>query len=75
MDNAVLPWNIVIRYFLNGSETAADELAGKSGKLKIQIKITENVASNTDFFDNYALQLSMTLDGEKCNDISASTPR
>lgn len=33
MKNTQIPWNISLKYFLDGKEYAADELAGKSGKL------------------------------------------
>ncbi len=66
-----LPWNISLRYYLDGKECSADEIAGKSGKLEIRFRITENTACSGAFFDDYALQASFTLDTEQCGNISA----
>lgn len=71
LTDAEIPWNISLRYYLDGKEYSADELAGKSGKLKIQFQITENAACSGTFFDDYALRASFTLDTEQCNNISA----
>ena len=71
MSNEQIPWNISIRYYLNGKEYTAEELAGKSGKLEIKFKITENKNFEGSFFDDYALQASFTLDTEKCENIAA----
>lgn len=71
MSNTQIPWNISIRYYLNGKEYTAEELAGKSGKLEIKFKITENKNFKGSFFDDYALQASFTLDTEKCQNIVA----
>lgn len=66
-----LPWDISIRYFLDGKEYSPSEIAGKSGALKIQFSITENKECTGSFYKDYALQASFTLDTEKCTDIVA----
>ena len=66
-----IPWEIGIRYFLDGSEISAEDLAGKSGKLKIEISVTENKACEGNFFDNYLLQATVVLNTEKCTNIVA----
>lgn len=66
-----MPWNITITYFLDGEEICAEDLAGKSGSLEIQISIRENEDCDGDFFDNYLLQATVLLDTEKCSDITA----
>lgn len=71
MENVQIPWNIEITYKLDGKEIKANQIAGKSGKLVIKIKITENKESKSDFYDNYALQASVSLDTEKCENIQA----
>lgn len=71
LENAQIPWNIAMRYYLDGKEYPAAELAGKSGALKIEMSITENSAANTTFFEDYALQVSLQLDTEKCKNITA----
>lgn len=72
LDHAQIPWNIVITYTLDGKEITPEELAGKSGALKIHVSVTENPKCTTDFYDNYALQASFTLDTALCENIQAS---
>lgn len=71
MENPELPWNISINYYLDGKKYKPEELAGKSGKLKITFKITENKECNSSFYDSYALQAAFTLDTNLCKNISA----
>lgn len=71
MSGKEIPWDISIRYYLDGKEYSAEELAGKSGKLEIYFKITKNEACDGTFFENYALQASFTLDTKKCENIVA----
>lgn len=66
-----MPWNISIKYYLDGKEYSPSELAGKSGALKIKISITENDKCNEAFYDGYALQASFTLDTDICKNINA----
>ncbi len=67
-----IPWTISIRYFLDGKEYTPDELAGKSGALEIRFSVTENAACYGSFYDDYALQVSFTLDTALCSNISAA---
>lgn len=71
MENAQLPWNIEISYTLDGKSITPEEFAGKSGALKIHIKITQNEECTSNFYDNYALQASLSLDTERCDNICA----
>lgn len=64
-----LPWNISVKYFMDGKEYSADDIAGKSGALKIKINITQNEKCDNTFYKNYALQTTVTLDTNKCNNI------
>lgn len=72
MENAEIPWNISVGYYLNGKEYSASETAGQSGKLEIRLSITKNEKCKGDFFENYALQASVTLDTGICENIIAS---
>lgn len=45
-----LPWNIDIRYYMDGKEYSADEIAGMSGALKIIITITQNKSCDSSFW-------------------------
>ena len=71
IDYAKLPWIIDISYYLNGNPITADNLAGKSGELAINIKTSKapNIAS--EFFEHYLLQISVTLSTLKCTQIEA----
>ncbi len=71
MENVQLPWNIKFTYILDGKEMTPEQVAGKSGKLEICIKIDKNDKASGDFYDNYALQASLTFDTNKCKNIAA----
>ncbi len=71
LTNKSIPWNISIKYYLDGKEYSANELAGKSGNLEIRFVVSENTKCKDSFYDNYALQASFTLDSEKCKNIEA----
>lgn len=73
MKNTEIPWNISIRYFLNGKEYDSDKIAGKSGELEIRLSITKNEKSNTLFYEDYALQVNASLDTSLCTDIKADS--
>ncbi|HOJ81013.1 MAG TPA: hypothetical protein PK767_00205 [Clostridiales bacterium] len=66
-----LPWDISITYYLDDKQMPADDLAGKSGRLKIAVSVKRNEKANGIFFHNYALQVALTLDSELCSDIAA----
>ncbi len=61
LEGQSLPWDISIAYLLDGREVNADELAGQHGALEIQISTTQNPSVNPLFFENYLLQISLTL--------------
>lgn len=71
MDATELPWTFEITYDLNGANISAQDLAGKTGELGIHIRTSQNNNVNAAFFENYMLQVSLTLDTEKCSNISA----
>lgn len=64
-----LPWNIDIKYEIDGKEYDPDQIAGKSGELTIKINISQNKKCDDVFFKNHALQASLTLDTEKAKNI------
>jgi len=66
-----LPWNIEIKYYINDSELSGNELAGKSGRLKIQITVTQNPDMDSIFFENLSLQIALVLDSSLCSGIKA----
>lgn len=71
MASTDLPWVFDISYALDGVQSAPRELGGKSGKLEIHVSTKQNTAVNPAFYENYMLQISITLDTEKCSDIQA----
>ncbi|CDM68919.1 hypothetical protein CM240_1761 [Clostridium bornimense] len=71
IENAEIPWDIDITYKMDGKEYSAKDIAGRSGKLTMEIKISENKKATEGFFDNYALQATVQLDGKKCKNIKS----
>ncbi len=67
-----LPWLIDLAYTLDGAPVAPAELAGRAGALEIAVRTRQNKAVNAAFYDSYMLQVSLTLDTEKCSDIQAA---
>lgn len=65
------PWNVSLRYFLDGEERPAAELAGASGELQIHMTVEKNPDCAGTFFEDHALQASFTLDADRCADIAA----
>ena len=72
MKDTDIPWNISIRYFLDGKEYSAEEIAGKSGALEIRFSVSKNESCGGSFYEDYALQASFTLDTDLCRNISSS---
>jgi len=72
MDEATaLPWVVKLTYTLDGAEISPDELGGKSGALAIRLQVSRNPACEGDFFDKYALQVTMSLDTDLAQNIEA----
>ncbi len=71
LKNTEIPWNISIRYYMDGKEYEPAEIAGKSGKLKIHFVVSKNSKCSGNFYENYALQAAFTLDTEICRNIKA----
>lgn len=71
MENAELPWKFSIRYELDGKSVTCEELAGKDGRLKIIFQSEKNEKVKGDFYDNYLMQISVTLNCEKAANIVA----
>ncbi|MCF0123963.1 MAG: hypothetical protein HUJ67_07595 [Ruminiclostridium sp.] len=69
--STVIPWDISIRYFLDGKELSPDRLAGKSGDLEIRFSVSKNPDCSGSFYESHALQATFLLDGDLCTDITA----
>lgn len=67
----VMPWSISIKYYMDGREYSADEIAGMSGKLEIEMTVRQNRSCDSSFFEGYALQAAFTFDTNMASDITA----
>lgn len=67
-----LPWNIEVHYILDGAEVDPDDLAGRSGALILRINVSPNPDCTGDWFDQYALQTTVTLDTANASNIRAA---
>jgi X-X-X-Leu-X-X-Gly heptad repeat protein len=71
--NAVeLPWLVDVAYRLDGRQVDTDALAGASGKLEVEVQTRANPQLDPVFFDNYVLQVQLTLDAAKAKGIVAT---
>lgn len=59
-----LPWDVEITYTLGGKEVAPEELAGQSGDLDIELKITglDDGSATADFAKSFVVQAQGTFD-------------
>ena len=71
LTDAEIPWDISVRYYLDGTEYSPEELAGASGALEICFDVMKNENCGGNFYDTFALQATFTLDTEICSDIQA----
>ncbi|MDO4553063.1 MAG: hypothetical protein Q4C22_05955 [Bacillota bacterium] len=71
LNSSVIPWVFDIRYYLDGAEYEAEELAGRSGAFRLAMAVKQNPDCDSVFFDKYALQATFTLDTALCSDIGA----
>ena len=71
-DGSKLPWDITISYLLDGKKVDPKELAGEEGHIEIGIQTSANEDVGKAFFENYMLQISLTLDPEIYSNIEAS---
>ena len=66
-----LPWLIEVHYILDGTEVEPEDLAGRSGALIIRIDVNPNPDCSGDWFNQYALQTTVTLDTAHADNIRA----
>lgn len=72
MDEAPLPWDVSVSYLLDGTEITPEELAGANGRVQIKIATSANETVDPVFFENYLLQISLSLNLEIFNNIEAT---
>lgn len=68
--SAALPWCFQVRYALNGAPARAEDLSGCSGALEMQITIGKGSEDLSGFYEHYALNMTVTLDSERCSKIT-----
>ncbi|WP_404460926.1 YhgE/Pip domain-containing protein [Sutcliffiella horikoshii] len=56
-----LPWDVTVTYLLDGREVDPAELAGESGRVEIQVETAANNNVGPVFYENYLLQVSLTM--------------
>lgn len=66
-----LPWTVDVSYKLNGVPVHADQLAGASGLITVDVKATPNPKTNAYYQDNFILVCGMTSDTDKNSSFSA----
>ncbi|WP_371069479.1 YhgE/Pip domain-containing protein [Sediminibacillus sp. JSM 1682029] len=71
MEGQSLPWDVTITYLLDGKEIEPAELAGKDGHVEIKIATSANEKVDPVFFENYLLQISLSLNLDNYRNIEA----
>ena len=69
LKNNELPWRVKVSYNLDGKEIKPSELAGKNGFLEIKLSTSQNTTIDPSFYENYLLQISVSLDASKSSNI------
>ena len=70
--NTDMPWNVTVSYQLDGKTVAAEELAGKSGKLTMKLKVEKNESyTGGDYADNYLVQITGSLKNSEAHEVEA----
>lgn len=70
LDQGVLPWTIELAYTLNAQPVTPDALSGAQGHLEMTLRVTP-VEEMRKYADSLALQITFSLDREKCFNITA----
>ncbi len=71
MQDAQLPWLLQITYSLDGNPISPEQLGGKDGHLEIKLNIAQNPEANQSFYDNFALQITLTMKGSCTQNLRA----
>ena len=67
------PINIVTKYYLDGKETKAEDIIGKSGKIKIEISLINNSLLRTNnTFTPYVVALGTMMDSDTNKNITVT---
>ena len=67
------PINIVTKYYLDGKETKAEDIIGKSGKIKIEISLINNSLLRTNnTFTPYVVAIGSIMDSDTNKNITVT---
>ncbi|ENH95904.1 X-X-X-Leu-X-X-Gly heptad repeat-containing protein [Gracilibacillus halophilus YIM-C55.5] len=66
-----LPWEIDLTYKLDGKQMSPEQLLGNDGPFTLQMDTAKNGKADDVFFENYMLQVTLTLDAGKYQNIQA----
>ncbi|MDD2971630.1 MAG: methyl-accepting chemotaxis protein [Lachnospiraceae bacterium] len=66
-----MPWNMKVSYALNGQPIEGSKLAGESGLVAIDVKVTPNEKCNEYYQNNFILMSAMMVDTEKVTSFCA----
>ncbi|WP_368491109.1 hypothetical protein [Clostridium sp. BJN0013] len=67
----VLPWNVDVSYSLNGTPIDASKLAGASGLVQVDVKVTPNTKADIYYRNNMLLQMQTIVDMSKASNVDA----
>ena len=70
-DQVTLPWDFDVSYKLNGVPANADQLAGASGLIEINVKATPNDDAREYYRNNMLLMVAVPVDLSKCYSVDA----
>ncbi len=71
LQNTQLPWTFALSYALDGAPVSPEALSGASGDLAITLSVSRNERDTTGLFDALSLQITLTLDGDRCMNVQA----
>ena len=72
LGQAALPWQISVRYTIDGVEVTPEEAAGATGEFGLEITTTKNPAVNSTYYDNYLVQISVTLSPDVASNVACT---
>jgi len=68
---AQLPWTFKIDYYLDGNRVEAKDLAGRSGRVEIDLSVTPNDSAPDYFREKFALQIQVPVNLNRAAIVSA----
>lgn len=70
-ERAVMPWHFDVSYKLNGVETNAEDIAGASGLVEMDIDAFPNRSASKYMQDNFMLIVAVPIDSNKVYSVDA----